>query len=195
MARPRKIEKEDALEAAMQAFWLNGFEATSMQDLMNTTGLKKGSIYQTFGGKKALFFETLTLYADRVYDEFRATFREAETPKDGMTTFLTEFLVNFALQETIRKGCFVVNTTIELAPHDEDARAIIQRQNSRIEKMLSDEIEKGQKTGEFRKDIPANELAIELNVMLYGLMADSKSTGDSVRTKKLAANFLRSLCP
>lgn len=195
MARPRKIEKEDALEAAMQAFWRKGFEATSMQDLMEATGLKKGSIYQTFGDKKALFLEALNRYADSVFHDFQKTFRDAATPMDGMRVFLTETLVNFALQETVRKGCFVVNTTIELASHDEDSRAIIQRQNTRIEKMLTHEIEQGQKTGDFRTDIPASELATELNVMLYGLMADSKSTGDPARTKQLASNFLRSIRP
>lgn len=195
MARPRKIEKDDALEAAMQAFWNRGYEATSMQDLMDATGLKKGSLYQTFGDKKQLFMDALERYADRNFHIFTDYFRDAPNPTAAIEGFLTEKFVEFALENATRKGCFVVNSTVELGPHDEEVRSLVHRQNQRMEKLFANTLKQAQGDGFIRKDIPAEDLAVEMNVMLYGLMADSKSSGDAVRTRKLAANFFRSLSP
>lgn len=195
MARPRKIEKDDALEAAMQAFWAKGYEATSMQDLMDATGLKKGSLYQSFGDKKQLFMDALQRYADRNYHKFKDYMRDAASPGAALEGFLTEEFVGFALENTTRQGCFVVNSTVELGPHDDDVRALVHRQNERMEALFTETLQKAQDEGAIRKDIPAEDLAVEMNVMLYGLMADSKSSGDAERTRKLAANFFRSLSP
>lgn len=195
MPRPRKIEKDDALDAAMQTFWRKGYEATSLQDLMQATGLQKGSLYQTFGDKKALFMAAFNRYADRAYNDYKDYFDSAPSAKVGMQGFLTEKFVDFAYQDAACKGCFVVNTAIELAPHDPDARAVIHRQSARMEKMLAGVIKAGQDAGDFRTDISADALAVELNIIMSGLMADSKSSSDRNRTKSIAMTFLRSLTP
>lgn len=195
MARPRKIEKDDALEAAMQAFWRKGYEATSMQDLMDATGLKKGSLYQTFGDKKQLFMDALQRYADQVYFQFKDYFRDAPDSKTAVRHFLTKELVDFALQETTPKGCFVTNSSVELAPHDDEVRALVQRQNTRMEALFASAIADAQAAGVVRSDIASTDLAGEMNVMLYGLMADSKSAANPDRTRKIAASFLRSIAP
>ena len=63
--RPRKAEPQVALAAAMNAFWEKGFEATSMSDLTEATGLHKASLYKTFGDKHQLFVSALKLYFDK----------------------------------------------------------------------------------------------------------------------------------
>ncbi len=64
MARPRSFDEERALDAAMHAFWANGYEATSTQDLCEATGLGRSSIYNTFTSKHDLFRRALTRYMD-----------------------------------------------------------------------------------------------------------------------------------
>ena len=59
MARPREFDIDEALSAAMTAFWERGFAATSLADLMDATGLQKGSIYKAFGSKHELFMQAL----------------------------------------------------------------------------------------------------------------------------------------
>ena len=62
VGRPREFDVEQVLEAAMQAFWANGYEGTSLTDLVAATGLMKGSLYQAFGDKHSLFIQTLNRY-------------------------------------------------------------------------------------------------------------------------------------
>ena len=62
VGRPRQFDEEQVLDAAMKAFWANGYEATSLADLVSVTGLHKGSLYQAFGDKHSLFVQTLNRY-------------------------------------------------------------------------------------------------------------------------------------
>ena len=193
MARPREFEIDVALDKAMDAFWSKGYEATSMADLMKAMGLNKGSIYTTFGDKRSLFIDALQRYTDSTFAHFKDIFEKAETPYAGMEAFLTDSMVEYATGGPERKGCFAVNTLVELAPHDDDVKAVLKRQTERIEKLVAEQIAKGQENGEFRNDIEAKELATEVNVMLSGIMADCKSGSCKSRTQRVAKTFLKTI--
>ena len=64
MARPREFDMDEALDAAISTFWTQGYEATSMTDLMEATGLHKGSLYKAFDDKHDLFMKSLSRYLD-----------------------------------------------------------------------------------------------------------------------------------
>ena len=68
MARPRKFDEQQVLEAARDQFWKNGYAATSLDDLTKATGLGKGSLYGAFGGKHQLFLKVLGTYAHNTAD-------------------------------------------------------------------------------------------------------------------------------
>src|ERR1700751_2119899 len=65
MARPRECEEAAALDAAMDCFWKDGYEATSVRDLPTRMGITGASLYNAFGDKRALFREVLQRYAER----------------------------------------------------------------------------------------------------------------------------------
>ncbi len=193
MARPREFDIDKAYDKAMEAFWTNGYTATSMADLVKAMGLQKGSIYQTFGDKHSLFINALQRYTDASYVEFKKIFADAKSPFNGMKKFLTKTLVKYASGKTLRKGCFATNSLVELGCHDQEVNDIIVRQAARIEILLAEEIAKGQQLGEFRNDIDAKVLATNVYVMLSGMMADSKAGCSKTRTKKVAETFLHML--
>ena len=193
MARPREFDIDKAYDKAMEAFWTNGYTATSMADLVKAMGLQKGSIYQTFGDKHSLFINALQRYTDASYVEFKKIFADAKSPFNGMKKFLTKTLVKYASGKTLRKGCFATNSLVELGCHDQEVNDIIVRQAARIETLLAEEIAKGQHLGEFRNDIDAKILATNVYVLLSGLMADSKTGFSKTRTKKVAETFLHML--
>ena len=62
MSRPKEFNPDEALEKAMQVFWHKGYEATSMEDLLNAMDINRGSLYATFGGKRALFLKAMDRY-------------------------------------------------------------------------------------------------------------------------------------
>ena len=117
MARPREFDDEEVLVRAMEAFWANGYDATSLDDLMSETGLSRSSLYNAFGDKLDLFIAALETYA-------RGPARDVMEPlvaghgASAMREFLQR-LSSFAESPTACRGCLMVNTALdhqELSP-------------------------------------------------------------------------------
>ena len=173
MGRPREFDERDALVAAMQVFWLKGYVATSMADLMKAMELHKGSIYKAFGGKHQLFVSALKHYLEEEASGMRHAFESAETPKDAIRAFLMTTLSECVTGPVV-KGCLMMNSVVELAPHDETVRSIIEGFMKRIRAALTKWISVGQETGQFRSDRKPDELAEYLMFVKAGILSASK---------------------
>ena len=102
----------------MRAFWSKGYEATSLKDLMDATGLHKGSIYQAFGDKHALFLKSLDRYLVDMRRQKSEILENAATPLDGIRD-VTHMMLEIADDDPVcPKGCMAINAMVELAPHD-----------------------------------------------------------------------------
>lgn len=173
MARLREFDTEVALDSAMQAFWLRGYEATSLADLMAATGLKKGSIYKAFTDKHSLFMLALRRYIDQGNICHRQYLEESTSPKAGISEWIHSIIDQRGREEP-RRGCFMLNSLVELAPHDEEVSKLLAAHLGYVQTSLSRAIAQGQTLGEFRQDIPAEELsALALN-LLHGIVTRSK---------------------
>ncbi len=193
MARPREFDIDEALDKAMNAFWIKGYEATSMIDLMEAMKLNKGSIYKAFGDKHTLFIRTLETYIDRIYASFKEVLIKSANPKEGLQNLLTVVIVEFAAGKSQRKGCYKNNCLVERGPHDVKVRKILIRQNDRIEKLLSKYIAQGQSDGYFRNDLKPEDIALGVNIMIAGMMSDCKAGIDKSRTLKIAKTYLKTI--
>lgn len=80
VGRPRQFDENQVLDQAMTVFWTNGYEATSMADLMNATGLHKGSLYQAFGNKHQLFVTALNRYLEEMRAQKNRLLKAAASP-------------------------------------------------------------------------------------------------------------------
>ena len=117
MARPREFDEMTAVEAATSCFWRDGYEATSVRDLAACMGITGASLYNAFGDKRSLFRQVLQYYAERSTRERIARLEASMPPKQAPCTFLNE-IVERSLDDPDRRGCFLVNSAIEIAPHD-----------------------------------------------------------------------------
>ena len=90
MARPREFDETAALDAAMDCFWRNGYEATSVRDLAVRMGITGASLYNAFGDKRSLFREVLQRYAERSTRERIARLESTLPPKQAVRGFLGE---------------------------------------------------------------------------------------------------------
>src|SRR5271165_1746433 len=116
MARPREFDETLVLDAAIQCFWSRGFEATSVKELIATTGIAAASLYNAYGDKRALFQAALDRYVeDNVGERIRRC--EALPPRAAVGAFFDEILRR-SLRDRERKGCMLVNAALEVAPHD-----------------------------------------------------------------------------
>ncbi len=148
----------------MDAFWAKGYEATSMADLCNCTGLHKGSLYQAFGDKHKLFMDSLTHYAEKQFREVAAVAFDSDSPLENIRA------VVYKISERAggEKGCMMVNTMVERAPHDPAVRKTLEAITSKRMRFMVDIIAKAQQAGEIRPELDPNKLALQLMVTLAG---------------------------
>ncbi len=164
VGRPREFDEEAALEAAMDAFWTKGFEATSMADLCACTGLHKGSLYQAFGDKHQLFMDALQHYSNTEFREVAAVAFTSDSPLQNIRSAVDK-ITEDAGQE---KGCLVINSLVELAPHDEQVRAAVQGFAVQRLRVMADMIGKAQELGEISIKTDPDKLARQLMMTLAG---------------------------
>jgi len=167
MPRPREFDEDVVLDAAVECFWSQGYEATSLRDLKETTGLAGASLYNAFGDKRALFRKALDYYVERSIGE---RIRRCETlpPREAISAFFDEILSR-SLKDRQHKGCMLVNSALEVAPHDTEFRKIIAGVLIRIESFFLKCIEAGQADGTVTRCIPAQNLARHLLGVLMGV--------------------------
>ena len=88
-----------------------------------------------------------------------------------------------------------MNSIIELGPHDDEVKDILNNQITRLEVLFADVITKGQEAGEFRNDIKAEDMAIGVSVLIFGIMADCKMGNCKTRAQQIANTYLRTMTP
>jgi len=158
MARPREFDEDTVLEAVTQRFWNDGYEATSMRDLADCTGMTTPSLYNAFGDKRAIYRLVLDRYIRRALENCSAIFGGDEKPLLALERYF-DSLIEEALADALQKGCFAVNTALEVAPHDADFRDLVTNVFDQIEKYLRTCIVSGQSDGTIRTKLPAADLA------------------------------------
>ena len=124
MPRPREFDDEVALDAAIECFWRRGLEATSIRTLSEATGLSQPSLYNAFGDKRALFMRSLERYAQLSMRDRIKRLEEGADPVEAVRRFFRE-LVARSLADPDRRGCLIVNSALDVAPHDAELKAVI----------------------------------------------------------------------
>jgi len=168
MPRTKQFDEDVVLERAMNLFWSRGFEATSMQALVDNMGINRGSLYGTFEDKRTLFERALERY-DGAYRRDR--FDRLETryrPRRALEVFLAQ-VIDESIEDEERRGCFIVNTALELAPHDPEIAAYVEQVRKEIVDSLTRIIRRGQDSGEIRSSEDAQTLARTLLTVAFGL--------------------------
>jgi TetR/AcrR family transcriptional repressor of nem operon len=167
MARPREFDEAVVLDAAVECFWAQGFEATSIKDLMGRTGLTAASLYNAYGDKRAMFEKALDHYIETSIGA-RISRCEVLPPRDAIRAFFDDILRR-SLRDREHKGCLLVNSALELAPHDPEFRRTINQALKRIETFFLACVEKGQADGSVATSRPAAALAQHLLGVLMGV--------------------------
>jgi TetR/AcrR family transcriptional repressor of nem operon len=167
VGRPREFDEERALEAAMDEFWKKGYESTSLNDLCCCTGLHKGSLYQAFGDKHQLFMRSLNHYADREFEDISSAAHEQESPLDSIRT-LVRMVCEHAAEG---RGCLMINSLVELAPHDPEVREMLAKEGQRRIGVMTQLLTRAQELGEIRAELDPTRLAQQLMVGLAGSAA------------------------
>jgi TetR/AcrR family transcriptional repressor of nem operon len=164
----KTYNEEDVLTRAMEAFWARGYEATSMSDLVKATGINRGSMYAAFTDKRNLFIRALTYYDRRHREEYLRNVRANNAPRDAIITAFEDAIAATG-DGTDRRGCLLVNTSLELSPHDAEIDGIVRASFTEVEGFFHNCIEDGQAAGEIDRSIDPSETARALLGLFIGL--------------------------
>lgn len=174
MARPREFDEAAALDAAIQCFWSRGYEATSVRDLADAMGIVGPSLYNTFGDKRTLYRQALERYVERGFCDRVRRFESQLAPRAAIGAFFDE-IIEMSLADDQRKGCMIVNSALELAPHDAEFQAALAVVLRDMEAFFHRCVKAGQDAGAINASLPADDLARMLLGLLMGLRVLARS--------------------
>lgn len=177
MARPRSFDETAAMDLVVRQFWARGFEATSVRDLEAATGLGMTSLYNAFGGKRALFRSALEHYSERRTGKCLRELERLPSPAERIRTFVAR-LIETALGDPDRMGCLVINTAIELGPHDPEIAAIVDGYLDEVEAFFRRNFEAAQKAGEADHSVSPADAARSFSALTFGLRVLARTRPD-----------------
>lgn len=177
MARTKEFNEIEILDKAIDLFWFKGYNGASMQDVVDSLGLSRSSIYDTFGDKHQLYISALEQYRKQAAGGFIEMVKQSTSPIQTIQQLL-EMLSNDSLNTVCNKGCFMTNSTIELAPHDPEIHKIVKDNMQDIEEAFYNLVKKGQDLGEITNQNDARALARFLFNTISGIRVAAKSGAD-----------------
>ena len=177
MGRPREFNEVAALQAAIDCFWQFGYEATSMRDLATAMGLTAPSLYNAFGDKQALYARALERYLDCTTRDRLRRYETSLPPKEAIHKFFAE-IVDQSIKDRKRKGCFLVNSALEVAPHQSELGAVIAKQFADIEAFFKRCVLAAQANGTAPRGVDATNTARLLLGALLGIRVLARSASD-----------------
>jgi len=170
MARLKAFDEQHAIDKAVDCFWSRGYDATSVRDLGAAMGIGGASLYNAFGDKRALFVKCLERYANRSSRERMARIEEKNAPKDAIRAFLGE-IVERSLKDSDCKGCLLVNSALDVAPHDAAIGAAVAGYLDEIRDFFRRNIEAARRAGAVPRGIDAEAVSGHLLGVLMGIRA------------------------
>ncbi len=192
MPRPREFEPEDVVAAAMEVFWRQGYQGTSLQNLVDETGINRGSLYSVFRDKHSLFLEALRHYRTTVVP---GRILILEAPSDGLSSIRQYFeAVAGDLQgPACGRGCLMVNSAIELAAVDSEVAEEVGRHLDRLRKGFAISLERAVELGELARSSRVRPLARYLTAVAQGLIVIGKATPDRQALREIYEPALSAL--
>jgi TetR/AcrR family transcriptional repressor of nem operon len=192
LPRPREFDEGVALEAAMRQFWQVGYAATSVRDLGEAMGLGAASLYNAFGDKRALFARCLDRYLDANMRSRIVRIEAAFPPREAIEAFLIE-IVERSLQD--RLGCMLVNSALEIAPHDAAIAAVVAERMGELDAFFRRCVSAGQHDGTIDLNQDAADLARLLLTMVVGLRVLARGRPERALLEGAARQALTLLGP
>jgi TetR/AcrR family transcriptional repressor of nem operon len=173
MPRTKSFDEVEVLDKATDLFWARGYNGTPPQTILDGTGLSRSSLYDTYGDKRSLFLKCLQHYRDT---ETVAGIRYLDEAPDPTTAIrrLFQGYWDYAQAYRLGKGCLMVNTLNEVAPHDPEIAGMVEENRQALEDAYYRAIRRGQQQGRIDKSRSPRALARYLVNNLWGLTTQIK---------------------
>jgi TetR/AcrR family transcriptional regulator, transcriptional repressor for nem operon len=184
MARTKEFDRDKALQEAIEVFRCHGYEATSLEDLLRGMGIARQSLYDTFGDKHHLFVEALGAYRAHNTLKIQECLVKSGSVKEGFCRLF--FSIAEESHQEKKRGCLVVNSTIELSSHDPEVADIILAHQRSMEMAFRGALEIAKDQGEILQTKDTKAMARFLLSALQGMRVSAKADPDPERLREIA---------
>lgn len=168
MARLKEFDEDRAIDAAVDCFWSRGYEATSVRDLADAMGIGGASLYNAYGGKRELFARSLERYANRSMRERIVRIEARHPPKEAIAAFLGE-IVDRSVKDPDCKGCLLVNSALDVAPHDPEIGRLVEGYLGEIRAFFRRSIANARTMGAVSRKLDPEAVSAHLLGVLLGI--------------------------
>ena len=173
MARPRSFNEAEIIDKAVEVFWKKGYEATSIQDLVNAMGIQRGSLYATFGNKQKLFIKSLDRYSVTVVSKLLDILESKPSAIESIKLFFAQ-LVEHLLNAGELRSCLVTNSAIERGLRDPETRQLVLKLLQALEEGFYQALLRAKNNNELSTELNLKQLARYLTSSMQGLLVMGK---------------------
>lgn len=192
MVRTRTFDPSSALTSAVELFSSKGYSETSMEDIVQATGVSRYGLYSAFGNKRELFELALERFADRMGKQSFLRLLEPDASLDHIRSIFADRVQDMCCMEE-NKGCLFIHTAMGLAPQDDELRDVLKKFMKRMSKAFSIGLESAKERGEIRADVDVRAAGELLTSTMFGLAVLGRTGFEEAGLNSIVDNTLASL--
>jgi AcrR family transcriptional regulator len=184
--RPRRFDRNTAVEIAMRLFWRNGYEGVSVSELTDAIGIAPPSLYAAFGSKAELYREALRHYAEKSNSFDISVFDTAPSLTDAISEMLHKAVLSVTDAER-EKGCMIASGMVVANPQNAHLQKEVAERRSEFRTVLQEKIEVwvGEKE--------ALRLARYLTAVMQGISTQAHDGASADELRMIVAEVLEGL--
>jgi TetR/AcrR family transcriptional repressor of nem operon len=191
MARAKEFDPRAALSAATQTFWRDGYEKTSLDDLMAAMHVGRQSLYDTFGDKRDLYLSALEAYRESTQAAMRRLFASGRPLRECFATLL--FGIAHESRADQERGCLLLSANLERSLDDKKIATLVKTNQAQVEALFEDALRRAQQSGELAAEKDARALAKFFLASVQGMRATARASSDRAALEQVARVALSTL--
>ncbi len=188
MVRTRTFDPSTTLATAVDLFSAKGYADTSMEDIVQATGVSRYGLYGTFGNKRELFEQALEKYAEGMGKQSFLRLLEPDASLDHIRSIFDERIADMCCQDGPR-GCLFIHTAMQ---EDEELQGVLHKFMKRIAKAFAIGLESAKARGEVRADLDSAAAAEQLTSTMFGLVVLARTGFTRDALERIVDNTLAS---
>jgi AcrR family transcriptional regulator len=157
--RPRAYDPEDALKRARDVFWVKGFAGTTLDDIVEATGMNRPSLYAAFGDKEAIYLAALKMQGELLVGAVAGAVKLDIKLKPFLGLFFDRCIESYLAGANGPRGCFLVGTALTESLMRDDVGAVVRDAFERVDALLEARFRQAKKAGELAKGADPAALA------------------------------------
>ncbi|MDG2420470.1 MAG: TetR/AcrR family transcriptional regulator [Gammaproteobacteria bacterium] len=193
MARPVEFDEYKVLTSAMEQFWREGYEASSIQKLLDCTGVNRGTLYNSFGDKETFFKSCVDQYTSIIEKQIANSLKnEKLNAWNSIDAYFDEAILNVSNKHR-SMGCMLVNSLCESINYDRGIKKVVQESLSVIRKAMLARLKEAKANRKLKKGVSEEFAADVLMNTLYGIRVNSRASKNSKQLKSLVKHTIDNL--